>query len=157
MEAHRKECPLEMIHCEYHNVGCEVRMARKDMEKHNDQTVKEYLQLTTDKISDMKVPLATALKQISNLTVLMHSQLSPTANVGAMGIISVVKWSIKLNAMVLMFKSGNLVLPAIVKMSGYNKLKENDKEWYSDPLYTHNKGYKMCLTTDAAGDGGGRG
>ena len=157
MEAHRKECPLEMIQCEYHNVGCEVRMTRKDMEKHKDQTVKEHLQLTTDKLSDMEVQLATALKQISNLTVLMHSQLSPTANAGAMGIISVVQWSIKLNAMVSMFKSGNLVLPAIVKISGYNKLKENDKEWYSEPFYTHNKGYKMCLTTDAAGDGGGRG
>ena len=34
MEAHRKECPLEMIQCEYHNVGCEVRMAHKDQERH---------------------------------------------------------------------------------------------------------------------------
>ena len=28
MEAHRRECPLEMIQCEYHSVGCEVQMAR---------------------------------------------------------------------------------------------------------------------------------
>ena len=47
--------------------------------------------------------------------------------------------------------------PAIVKMSGYSKMEENDKEWYSDPFYTHIKGYEMCLTTDAAGDGSGRG
>ena len=33
MEAHRKEYPLEMIQCEYHNVGCEVMMARKDQEQ----------------------------------------------------------------------------------------------------------------------------
>ena len=37
MEAHRKECPLEMIQCEYHNVGCEVRMARKDQEWHRNE------------------------------------------------------------------------------------------------------------------------
>ncbi|XP_065883094.1 TNF receptor-associated factor 4-like [Dysidea avara] len=29
MEAHRKECPLEMVQCEYHNVGCVERMMRK--------------------------------------------------------------------------------------------------------------------------------
>ena len=157
MEAHRKECPLEMIQCEYHNVGCEVSMVREDMEKHNNQTVKEHLQLTTHKLSAMEDQLATALKQISNLTILMHSQFDLTANAGAMCNISVIKWSIKLNAMVSMFKSGNLVLPATVKMSGYSKMEENDKEWYSDPFYTHIKGYKMCLTTNAAGDGGGRG
>ena len=33
MEAHREECPLEMIQCEYYSVGCEVRMARKDKEE----------------------------------------------------------------------------------------------------------------------------
>ena len=34
MKAHRRKCPLEMIQCEYHSVGCEVQMARKDQEKH---------------------------------------------------------------------------------------------------------------------------
>ena len=33
MEAHRKECPLDMIQCEYHNVGCEVMIAHRDQEK----------------------------------------------------------------------------------------------------------------------------
>jgi len=26
MEAHRKVCPLEVVQCTYHNVGCEERM-----------------------------------------------------------------------------------------------------------------------------------
>ncbi|XP_065902250.1 TNF receptor-associated factor 4-like [Dysidea avara] len=34
MEAHRKECPLEMVQCAYHNVGCEERMTGKDLEFH---------------------------------------------------------------------------------------------------------------------------
>ena len=29
MEAHRKECPFEMVQCEYHNVGCEEKMMRR--------------------------------------------------------------------------------------------------------------------------------
>ena len=43
MEAHRKECPLEMIQCEYHSVGCEVMIARRDQEKHDDEKMKEHL------------------------------------------------------------------------------------------------------------------
>ena len=31
METHRKECPVEMVQCEYHNVGCKVRMTRTDL------------------------------------------------------------------------------------------------------------------------------
>ena len=42
MEAHRKECPLEMIECEYHSVDCEVRMARKDQEQHDNEKMKEH-------------------------------------------------------------------------------------------------------------------
>ena len=30
-------------------------------------------------------------------------------------------------------------------------------QWYSNPFYTHNKGYKMCLYVDAAGDGDDKG
>ena len=41
MEAHRKECPLEMIQCEYCSVGCEIRMAHKDREKHENEKMKE--------------------------------------------------------------------------------------------------------------------
>ena len=43
MEAHRKECPLEMIQCEYYSVGCGVRMAREDKKKHENEEVKEHL------------------------------------------------------------------------------------------------------------------
>ena len=57
MEAHRKECPLEMIQCEYHNVGCDVRMARKDQEKHEDEKLKEHLKKTELVLSDVKLQL----------------------------------------------------------------------------------------------------
>ena len=37
IEAHKKECPLEMIQCEYHNyMGCEVNVTRKEK-------IKDYL------------------------------------------------------------------------------------------------------------------
>ena len=36
-------------------------------------------------------------------------------------------------------------------MSQFNKLKNNNFEWYSDSFYTNNKGYRMYLQVDAAG------
>ena len=42
-------------------------------------------------------------------------------------------------------------------MSKYNMKKKNIVQWFSDPFYTHNKGYKMYLRIDAAGDGKGKG
>ena len=73
MEAHRKECSFEMIHCEYHNVCCEVRMARQDQEKHENENMKEHLMMTKNKLDKdniqhetTKAQLAVAVKQINN-------------------------------------------------------------------------------------------
>ena len=54
MEAHRKECPLEMIRCEYHNVGCEVRMARKDIAKHKKDKMDDHLMMMHAKFTEMQ-------------------------------------------------------------------------------------------------------
>ena len=43
MEAHRKECPLEMIQCEYHSVRYGVKIIRKDQEKHDKEKMKELM------------------------------------------------------------------------------------------------------------------
>ena len=47
MEAHRKECPLEMIQCEYYSVGCKrAKLPRKDQEEHDNENMKEHLMMT---------------------------------------------------------------------------------------------------------------
>lgn len=46
METHRKECPLEVVNCEYYNVGCKERMMRKELAKHESEMVKNHLLLT---------------------------------------------------------------------------------------------------------------
>ena len=177
MEAHRKECPLEMIQCEYYSVGCEVRMACKDQEKHkrenieghlmmtkqgldniqhDNEKMKEHLMMTTHELTDTKAQLAAALKQINNLTEMINLS-NPFTN------IAVAKWSITLDVMATMLQSGHRSCPLTIKMSEYNgKKKFNGKKkdkikWYIDPFYTHNKGYKMGLNIYAAGNGDGKG
>ena len=147
MEAHRKECPLEMIQCEYYIVGCEVRMARKDKEVHKKENMEGHLMMITKQglsklyyiqheLTDTKAQLAIALKQINNLQLAMvNSMSSPRNNT---------KWPIILDVKASMLQSDNQVCPVIIKISEYNSKYEDEIEWYSDPFYTHNKGYKMC-------------
>ena len=202
MEAHRKECPLEMIQCEYHNVGCEVRMTRKDQKKHESEEMKEHLMRTkltmTDieselnstkldltatkhelvdtkitladtkailvntenKLTDTNNQLASALQRISTLEVLLYlatDKPSAMPTSGAVVLESLVRWSDKLVAMVMMSKSGDQECPVILKMSPFNKQKKYNVQWYSDSFYTHHKGYKMSLHIFAAGYGDGQG
>ena len=63
-------------------------------------------------------------------------------------------YPIQLDTMVATFKH---VCPVTIKMTKYKDKKEIAQQWYSDPFYTHNKGYKMCLNVDAAGNGDGKG
>ena len=143
MEAHRKECPLEMIQCEY--VGCKrVKLARKDMEKHDNENMKKHLMMTNLELTDIKSQLSAALKQITSLTaIVMNAQLVPKTAASHANII---------NSMAEISKCGNQACPVIIKMSEYSIKRREEIVWYSDPFYTHNKGYKMCLCVYAAGD-----
>ena len=163
MEAHRKECPLEMIQCEYHSVGCDVRVARKDKEIHDNEMVKEHLMMTKQGLSklddirheltDTKAQLAAAVKQTTNLTtVLMNARLG----LNTRAVLTNIR-SVHLDSMVTAFKCGNQACPVTIKMSEYSNYKEDEVEWYSHSFYAHSKGYKMCLRIDAGGLGDGMG
>ena len=195
MEAHRKECPLEMIQCEYHNVGCEVMIARKEQEKHKNEKMEEHLMKTKLVVTDFKSELnntkfeldkakldltttkrkltnaeatlanteatlantnnylASALQRINTLEVLLYQATVFRPTCGAVVLQSSAKWSVKLATMTIASKSGDQECPVIFKMSQCH----NNVIWYSDSFYTHNKGYKMCLRVDAAGNGVGKG
>ena len=155
MEAHKKECPLEMIQCEYYSVGCKrARLARKDQENHNKEKMEEHLIMTKNELTsakvqlhDTKVELDTAMKQINSLALLVNAQLSPTiSNVDLI--------SIQLDTLTTVFK---FECPVTIKMTEFKDRKKSKKEWWSKSFYTHKKGYKMCLGVDAASHGEGRG
>ena len=151
MEAHRKECPLEMIQCEYHSVGCEVRMARKDLENHDNVKMKDHLMMTKCKLdntqnelTDTKAQLTVALKQMTNLTLLMNAQMNFNNRHTNLR-------SVYLVSMATILKCGDQVCPVTIMMPEYNINKKDESGWCSDSFYTCNKGYKMCLMVYAAG------
>jgi len=40
---HKETCPLEVVFCEFHYMGCDGRLARKDMMQHNQEKMAEHL------------------------------------------------------------------------------------------------------------------
>ena len=158
MEAHRKDCPLEMIQCEYYSVGCEARMARKDQEEHKKENMEEHLMKTNlalastkkelvDVTATLTETLATALQRISTLEALMDSTVTRTTVIE-----SSLAWPLKLAAIPTKSTSGDQACPVILKVSNFNEMKKNDDEWCSDCFYTHHQGYKMYASVYPAGN-----
>ncbi|XP_065895846.1 TNF receptor-associated factor 5-like [Dysidea avara] len=63
----------------------------------------------------------------------------------------VLYWAIRINTEAIKSSLHTQVVPVILKMSDYSTKKHHRIDWYSDPFYTHQKGYKMCLNVFAAG------
>ena len=43
---HQKICPLEIVECPFHKVGCDKRLRRKELEEHDATEIRSHLQLT---------------------------------------------------------------------------------------------------------------
>ena len=151
MEVHRKECPLEMVQCEYHNVGCKEKIVRKDIEIHKKEKMEKHLSLTTSQ-------LITASKHIDTLMVALHPIVPPQAsNMHISPAISVAQWSLKLRGKAALAQSVNPVCPVVMHVTEFNKKRATKAIWYSDTFYSHDKGYRMCLNVFAGGNGNGTG
>ena len=59
---HKKVCPLEMVQCEYHVVGCDARMARQNQWNHNKENVEEHLFFVMSELTKTKKTLTASLK-----------------------------------------------------------------------------------------------
>ena len=65
LKEHMKMCPMEIVQCQYHNVGCEAKVVRKDLVKHDEEKTNEHLLLvksvligTQNRLSDTEQKLA---------------------------------------------------------------------------------------------------
>ena len=135
MEDHKLQCPLEVIECEYHSMGCHVTVMRKDQHTHEKEKMGEHLQLTKCKLMDTKEHYEAKISELESALQQSHALMNLLFG----------ERTIELSTKALLLSSGDQVLPVIVRMSEYTKKKEDDEDWYSDPFYTHEEGYKMQL------------
>ena len=135
MKDHKLQCPLEVVECEYYSMGCHVTIFRKDKHMHESEKMGEHLQLTKCKLMNAKEHYETKISELESALQQNHALMNLLFG----------KRTIELSTKALLLSSGDQVLPVIVHMSEYTKKKEDDIDWYSDPFYTHEEGYKMQL------------
>ncbi|XP_065902979.1 TNF receptor-associated factor 4-like [Dysidea avara] len=155
MEAHRKECPLEMVQCDYHNVGCEERMLRKRKKNHEEEKMEEHLLMTTLKLANTEDKLVSTETRLGSLEVMVHRLINTTGSCNKL--IESSQWYSHLTTLATRVVAVTQITPVILKMSNFAENKETYNVWSSEPFFSHNRGYKMTLLVYPAGDGDGEG
>ncbi|XP_065901619.1 TNF receptor-associated factor 4-like [Dysidea avara] len=160
MEAHRKECPLEMVQCDYHSVGCTVKVNRVTKRKHDEEKVGEHLLMiklakTEDRLVSTEAKLSLTETRLGSLEVMLHRLVNTTRS--SDNLIGSTQWSFHLSTISTRVKVVPQICPVIVKMSDFGEYKELQVCWYSEPFYSHNEGYKLCLRVDPDGHSNGKG
>ena len=213
MQAHKKECPLVMVQCQYYTVGCNTTIARKDLPKHNQEKMEEHLsftmselvstrdELTTTKqcllsteqqlactiennmqqlklakkrLDDSEQQLALTKKRLNDTEqrlsanerqiVVAKQQLESKTDDAVVRLqrkieeiehkslleldrklqqtMKQVQWTVHLNTRA---NNDDQTFPAIIKVSEFERKKDDDDYCFSDTFYTHKDGYNLQL------------
>ena len=133
------ECPLTTINCDFHHVGCTVKLPRKDIPEHLKENLHTHVSLLAT--SHAKQQAEIACYKIKNL------QLEQT----------ILELKRALKEEVASSKLSDSITipltPPVLIMSNFKRHKRNKDIWLSPSVYTHHRGYKICLRVDANGHG----
>lgn len=151
MEAHRKECPLEMIQCEYCNVGCEVRMTRLKKRRHDEEHMEEHLRMTKLKLAKTEDQLQSTEERVGNLEVMLSRLIQNSTGSGM--VIIETDWSSHLAALATNTPNA-LPCPVIIKLPQFVNHSQSGNRWYSHPFFTYENGHKMCMSTNVSRESG---
>ena len=134
-------CQFAEIQCEFHYVGCKFQSTRKDMATHMSEQLSYHTELLTGKTNDGSLieQLTKSLQCKDKIICSLQEKLTSVQREDA---------SRKDEQLI---PSKPIRIDKIFTMDTFQECKENDSQWYSDPFYTHPRGYKMCLRVDANG------
>ena len=168
LSEHKNICPLEIVSCEYNDLGCNIDMARRDVEVHNRENLTKHLNLAKQKLVCSTKELESSKTQLN----IVEERLRSLKNRFAYSIEEVLSMirlldqlnlekhkkekSNSLRQISLYYKSllllqGNQVAPVILKMNKFEEHRRNGSSWFSPPFFTHNHGYRLLLCVVAAG------
>ncbi len=137
------ECPLTITNCDFHHVGCTVKLPRQDMAEHIKTSFLTHISLLATLVGKLETEnnqLKSELKQLATLVGKLDSdnrQLKAELKQLAKTAPPVV--------------NSRLLAPPILTMTNYEQHKQDDDKWFSPPLYTHPQGYKICFKVYANG------
>ena len=134
-------CQFVEIQCEFHYAGCEFQSTRKDMAAHMSEQLSYHTELLSGKMNDGNLigHLTKSLQHKDKIICSLQEKLTSLQRDGA---------SRKDEQHI---PSEPVRINKCFTMEKFQEHKENDSQWYSEPFYTHDHGYKMCLRVDVNG------
>ena len=168
LNEHRQICSLEMVSCEYNELGCNTHMARKDIEVHNREDTAKHLSLakqklerSTKELESSKLQLATVVKRLDILKATFAYSIEEVLSM--IRLLDKINFAqqkneksnllrqINLNYKSLLPLQDNPVTPVILKMNNFEQHRRNGRTWFSYTFFTHPHGYRLVLCVVAAG------
>ena len=142
MAEHLDICSKQVVHCVYKSLGCKEVLPRDKIEGHLCSCAEAHSKLALERVMELSA-------QMSEMCTLLKNQGIQVPSVTSR--IAAKPWLENKQPM------KQPVLPWVIKMEGFQKKKENKEVWFSEAVYSHFGGYKMCLNVDASGWGPGAG
>ena len=126
------ECPLTTINCDFHHVGCAVKLPRQDMPEHLRENLVTHISLLAtshakqqDKITSQEAEIRSLKTELEPMKQLLKTA-PPIVNSRPLGV-------------------------PVLTMTNFQQHNRDKDQWYSPPVYTHHQGYKICLSVNANG------
>ena len=154
MEAHRKECPLEVIQCEYHSVGCDMRMRRKRQREHDEEDMEKHLRMTKVELTSTKDELTLAKSElelrVNNVEIMVKILTSSGSyDLGICSnpslVASQARWSMQLAALETRSLLEDQTCPVIMKFTDFYAF-NNDRCYWDRHYFSHERGYRMEIS-----------
>ena len=126
------ECSEEFVPCTFAIAGCEETVKRGDLQKHLQDKDKHLDTVLSNHVSLSLIVRDLLYGNTPNIPFAFRPWLQNTPTCYPRP-----KW--------------------VIKMEGFQEKKETNEAWFSDPVYSHFGGYKMCFRVDANGQRHGKG
>ena len=176
------ECPLTTINCEFHHVGCTLKLPRKDIPEHLRESLLAHMSLLASshaKLIECQVEMVKQKDeqqaQIAQLrtrnekleaevTALKQGNKTENQKAGLHDETPGKKEQLKQleHTLIKTEPSAHVIphttiplVPPVLIMTNFQQHKRDRDWWYSPPVYTHHQGYKIRLRVDAYGNGSG--
>ena len=120
------DCPLTIIDCDFQHVGCEVRLPRKDIPAHLQESVVRHMSFHALSYKQVVARLEEENKELKQQVVKLTKDLQ-------------------------MYKISTPMRPVEFTVTNFEQKRVDKVKWLSPPFYTHQNGYKLKLCVDACG------
>ena len=144
-----RDCPLTLVLCDFHMVGCQARFTRRDMPSHISENLTEHVLLQQKMLIQLQT---TVTSQQAELIRYKHeNQQLREALTASERRFETQQATLGEQQQILETLTCTGTLPFQITMTEFEQHKWAGDRWYSPPFYTHTHGYRMCIRVDANG------